>query len=324
MEPSASSVSSKAGKVRFFFSATVQSCLSRGHVGAGAEQLLEESLGGHTAVSGEIGRGRAGGTGCRPARERARGLPQPHLRAGDIWPCRRTPGRRLARRGCAAGNRPSSHPARLRAQVKVTDRAARHIARAQPALLSRVPDSSLLHYAELGISASSSRCCAKSSASASPTPTGSTSNSTSGATRTTGSTRPTPRRAVPGRNWTRQNKPVQQRTPPGPPPIRKEGRDDEDHFFAAERGPTGRRRYRKDILSAPASLCSEVFTILRNERSHSPEYAIGCGTVTSVTDPIRRIHEFTKTYNDAKPFDSVATAQSILDKIERCLTSISG
>ena len=51
--------------------------------------------------------------------------------------------------------------------------------------------------------------------------------------------------------------------------------------------------------------------------------AIRRGTFTSVTDLIRRIHEFTRAYNqDAKPFVWVATAQSILEKIERLTTRI--
>ena len=52
--------------------------------------------------------------------------------------------------------------------------------------------------------------------------------------------------------------------------------------------------------------------------------AIRRGSFTSVTDLIRRIHEFTEAYNkDAKPFIWVATAQSILEKIERLTTRIS-
>ena len=55
------------------------------------------------------------------------------------------------------------------------------------------------------------------------------------------------------------------------------------------------------------------------------QQAIRRGTFTSVTDLIRRIHQFTKAHNDAaKPFVWVATAQSILDKIERLSTRISG
>ena len=48
------------------------------------------------------------------------------------------------------------------------------------------------------------------------------------------------------------------------------------------------------------------------------------GSFTSVTGLIRRIHEFTRAYNkDTRPFVWVATAQSILDKIERLSTRIS-
>ena len=55
------------------------------------------------------------------------------------------------------------------------------------------------------------------------------------------------------------------------------------------------------------------------------QQAIRRGTFTSVTDLIRRIHEFTKTHNhNAKPFVWVATAQSIIDKIERLSTRICG
>ncbi len=55
------------------------------------------------------------------------------------------------------------------------------------------------------------------------------------------------------------------------------------------------------------------------------QQAIRRGTFTSVTDLIRRIHEFTNTHNAAaKPFVWVATAQSILDKIERLSTRIAG
>ena len=54
------------------------------------------------------------------------------------------------------------------------------------------------------------------------------------------------------------------------------------------------------------------------------QQAIRRGTFTSVTDLIRRIHEFTKAQNAAaKPFVWVATAQSIIDKIERLSTRIS-
>ena len=55
------------------------------------------------------------------------------------------------------------------------------------------------------------------------------------------------------------------------------------------------------------------------------QQAIRRGTFTSVTDLIRRIHEFTRAHNAAaKPFVWVATAQSIIDKIERLSTRISG
>ena len=55
------------------------------------------------------------------------------------------------------------------------------------------------------------------------------------------------------------------------------------------------------------------------------QQAIRRGTFTSVTDLIRRSHQFTKAHNDAaQPFVWVATAQSILDKIERLSTRISG
>lgn len=55
------------------------------------------------------------------------------------------------------------------------------------------------------------------------------------------------------------------------------------------------------------------------------QQAIRRGTSTSVTDLIRRIHEFTKAHSAAaKPFVWVATAQPILDKIERFSTRISG
>ena len=48
------------------------------------------------------------------------------------------------------------------------------------------------------------------------------------------------------------------------------------------------------------------------------------GSFTSVTGLIRCIHEFTRAYNkDARPFVWVATAQSILDTIERLSTRIS-
>ena len=53
------------------------------------------------------------------------------------------------------------------------------------------------------------------------------------------------------------------------------------------------------------------------------QQAIRRGTFTSVTDFIRRIHEFT-TNDDAKPFVWVATAQAISDKIKRLSTRISG
>ncbi len=57
----------------------------------------------------------------------------------------------------------------------------------------------------------------------------------------------------------------------------------------------------------------------------SQQQTIRHGTFTSVTDLIRRIHEFTKAHNDdAKPFVWVATAQSIIDKIERLSTRIFG
>ena len=55
------------------------------------------------------------------------------------------------------------------------------------------------------------------------------------------------------------------------------------------------------------------------------QQAIRRGTFTSVTDLIRRIHDFTNAHNAAaKPFAWVAAAQSILDKIERLSTCISG
>ena len=55
------------------------------------------------------------------------------------------------------------------------------------------------------------------------------------------------------------------------------------------------------------------------------QQAIRRGTFTSVPDLIRRIHEFTRAHNAAaKPFVWVATAQSILDKIARLSTRISG
>lgn len=48
------------------------------------------------------------------------------------------------------------------------------------------------------------------------------------------------------------------------------------------------------------------------------------GSFTSVTDLVRRVHEFTREYNkDASPFVWVATAQSIINKIERLSTRIS-
>ena len=55
------------------------------------------------------------------------------------------------------------------------------------------------------------------------------------------------------------------------------------------------------------------------------QQAIRRGTFTSVPDLIRRIHEFTNAHNAAaKPFVWVATAQSIIDKIARLSTRISG
>ena len=51
--------------------------------------------------------------------------------------------------------------------------------------------------------------------------------------------------------------------------------------------------------------------------------AIKRGSFTSVTDLVRRIHEFTREYNkDASPFVWAATAESILAKIERLSTRI--
>ena len=51
--------------------------------------------------------------------------------------------------------------------------------------------------------------------------------------------------------------------------------------------------------------------------------ALRRGTFTSMTDLIRRIHDFTNAHNAAaKPFVWVATTQSILDKIERLSTRI--
>ena len=55
------------------------------------------------------------------------------------------------------------------------------------------------------------------------------------------------------------------------------------------------------------------------------QQAIRRGPFTSVTDLIRRIHAFTGAYSvAAKPFVWVATARSILDKIERLSIRISG
>ena len=52
--------------------------------------------------------------------------------------------------------------------------------------------------------------------------------------------------------------------------------------------------------------------------------AIKRGSFTSVTDLVRCIHAFTREYNQhANPFVWVATAQSIIDKIERLSTRIS-
>ena len=52
--------------------------------------------------------------------------------------------------------------------------------------------------------------------------------------------------------------------------------------------------------------------------------AIKRGSFTSVSDLVRRIHAFTREYNqNANPFVWVATAQSIIDKIERLSTRIS-
>lgn len=52
--------------------------------------------------------------------------------------------------------------------------------------------------------------------------------------------------------------------------------------------------------------------------------AIKRGSFTSVTELVRRLHEFTRAYNkDASPFVWAATAESILEKIERLSKRIS-